>query len=190
MSTLIMHLSFSPFLFPLQIPISLPEGKYVKLSKSDQAIIEKWIDNKLGPAAMIGQKNNMTTNISESSHLTVLRGSPKCRNRLRNFRSRAMSAVDSMSLGVIDSVLVANAHLGADNIRDCPASRTRGLLRHRQQYQKGRRKSAEYKITQYASVARSRRMRYGETSNTGYGTGVQNPVARHNYLLPSTSGCA
>ena len=81
-----------------------------------------------------------------------------------------------MSLGVTDSVLVANAHLGADNIEDCPASCTRGRLRQREQYQKDRRKSAEYKKTQYASVARSRRMRYGETSNTGYATGVQNRV--------------
>ena len=72
-------LPFFVFVFLFQIPIGLPESNYVRMSKSDQAVIEKWIDNKLGPTAMIGQKDNMTTNISESSHLTVLsmlRGSP------------------------------------------------------------------------------------------------------------------
>ena len=104
------------------------------MSNSDQAVIEKWIDNKhdkLGPVAMKGQKNNMTTNRSKSSRLTILRGSPRCRSRPRNYSGRARSAVHSMSLGVIDYVLVANAHLGADNIRDCPTNCTRGRLQQR-----------------------------------------------------------
>ena len=77
---------------------------------------------------MKGQKDNLTTNRGESSHLIVPRGSPKCCNHLRNFSARAMSTVHSMSQRVIDSVLVTNAHLGADNINDSPASFTRGRL--------------------------------------------------------------
>ena len=175
-----MFLSFS------QIPPGLPERKYVRLAKSDQPKIERWIDNKLGPAAMRGQKDNTTTNRSECSHLTVLKGCPKCRNRSQNFSGRAMSAVHSMSLGVIDSVLIANAHLGAQNIGDCPAKSTRGQLRQREQYHKERRKSKSYKISKYASEARTRMMRYNKPSKTmskiGYGAGVQNPVIRHDHL--------
>ena len=173
------------FCFPLdfsQVPTGLPENKYVKLTKADQAVMEKWIDNKLGPVAMKGQKDNITTNRCESSHLTVLRGSPKCRNRTRNFSGRAMSAVHSMSLGVIDSVLLANTSLGADNIKDCPANGTRGRLRERYEYQKQRRRSDRYKISQYESTARSRRMYYNKSSSTGYSPGVQNPVVRHDHV--------
>ena len=171
-----------------QVPPGLPEKKYVKLAKSDQSKIEKWIDNKLGPAAMKGQKDNTTTNRSECSHLTVLRGCPKCRAHSQTFSGRAMSAVHSMSIGVIDSVLVANARLGARNISDCPANSTRGTLRQREQYHKDRRKSKSYKISKYASEARTRRMRYNKPIKTrsktfiGYGEGVQNPVVRHDHV--------
>ena len=190
-------LFFFCLFFFSQIPVGLPQNKYVRLLKSDQVVIEKWIDNKLGAVAMKGQKDNLTTNRCESSHLTVLRGSPKCRNRFRNFPGRAMSAVHSMSLGVTDSVLLANAHLGADNIYDSPASFTRGKLRQREKYHKQRKRSYAFKVSEYAASARARRERYAEpeTSNTGYATGVQNPVVRHEHLSsnsehagPSTSG--
>lgn len=161
--------------------LGLPENKYVQLTKSDTVIIEKWIDNKLGPIAIKGQKDNLTTNRCEASHLTVLKGSPKCRNRLRNFSGRAKSAVHSMSLGVIDSVLTANTHLGAENIEDCPASYTRGRLRQREKYHKDRKRSFNYKKSKYASHARARRMRHAPSSNTGYAPGVQNPVVRHDH---------
>lgn len=171
-----------PFrLFP-QPPEGLPEGRYVKLSKSDRAVIERWCRNKLGEEGMKGQIDNMTTNRSESSHLTVLKGSPKCRNRLRNFSGRAMSAVHSMSLGVIESVERTNRSLGAENIGDSPASSTRERLRQREQYHKERRKSPRFKKLRYAATARARRVRFAQSSSTtGYSPGVQNPIVRHDH---------
>ncbi len=157
----------------------------MKLTKSDTVLIEKWIDNKLGETAIRGQKDNLTTNRSEASHLTVLKGSPKCRNRLRNFGGRAMSAVHSMSLGVIDSVMSANTYLGADNIQDCPASFTRGRLRQREQYHKDRRRSLKYKKLKFTSTARARRVRFAQSGHPGYSTGVQHPVVRHDHAYNS-----
>ncbi len=154
----------------------------MKLTKSDALVIEKWIDNKLGPTAIRGQRENITTNRSECSHLTVLKGSPKCRNRLRNYGGRAMSAVHSMSIGVINSIEAANTHLGADNAKDCPASSTRGRLRQREKYHKDRRRSLNYKKSKFASETRARRVRSAQPCRrTGYSAGVANPVVRHDH---------
>lgn len=163
-------------LFPLQPPPGLPNRSYVRLTKADAKIIEHWISNKLGSKAVRGQKDNITTNRSEASHLTVLRGSPKCRNRLRNFTGRARSAVHSMTMGVIDSVVSANSILGAENAQRSPASRTRRSLRERDLYHKKRKKSVAYKTARYAASRRARHER--QSKYRGYQTGVQDPVVR------------
>ena len=169
------------FFISTQPPPGLPDRNYVKLSKSDARLIEKWIDNKLGPTAVRGQKDNLTTNRSEATHLTVLRGSPKCRNRRRNFSGRAKSAVHSMSVGVIDSVVTANTILGAENATNCPANHARRQLRNRNIYHKNRRTSLAYRASKFASVRRARHRR--QSSSRGYRTGVQDPIVRldHSY---------
>ena len=153
----------------------------MKLTKSDSQILEKWIDNKLGKKAVRGQKHNLTTNRSEASHLTVLKGSPKCRNHTRNFSGRAKSAVHSMSMGVMQSVTAANSILGADNATECPASRDRDYLRRREWYQKVRKKSLSYRISRFAASRRDRHNR--QVKYRGYQSGVQDPVVRleHSY---------
>jgi hypothetical protein len=137
----------------------------------------------LGPIAVRGQKDNLTTNRSEASHQTVLRGLPKCRNRLRNFTGRAKSAVHTMSIGVIDSVVTANSVLGAENVKDCPASQARGRLRKRDAFHKKRKKSVAYKSAKFAAVRRARQMR--QFSSNGYQSGVQDPVVRLDHPYPT-----
>ncbi|XP_072023281.1 uncharacterized protein [Amphiura filiformis] len=166
-------------------PIGLPERNYVTLTSADALVIGRWIDNKIGHTAMIGQKHNLTTNRCEASHLSVLKGSPKCRNRARNFAGRAKSAIHSVSIGLIDSVLTANTILGAENLESCPANLTRQQLRASEQYYKDIRKSSDYRITKYKSQARARRIRQQRQSSTGYSTGVQNPVVRHDHSYTS-----
>ena len=163
----------------LQPPPGLPNRSYVRLTKSDRILIERWIDNKLGPVSVKGQRNNITTNRSECSHLTVLKGSPKCRNRRRNFCGRAKSAIHSMSIGAIDSVIMANSILGAANDKDSPANRTRGQLRDREIYHKKRRKSLPYRTAKFTACRRRRQQRHFSAS--GYSSGVQDPVVRHDY---------
>ena len=153
----------------------------MQLTKADQTIIERWIDNKLGPEAIRGQRANLTTNRCEASHLTVLTGFPKCRNRLRNYDGRAKSAVHSMSVGRTESVTSANRILGATNIENCPANQTRQQLRAREKYHKDRKRSLPYRAAKYASVARCRRMKQNYNSATGYSTGIQDPVVRHDH---------
>ena len=153
----------------------------MRLTKADATTIEKWIDNKLGPTAVKGQICNLTTNISEASHLTVLRGLPKCRNHLRNFTGRAKSAVHSMSVGVINSVVCANRTLGAENGAECPASRSRIQILKKNGYHHKRKQSLTYKRAKYAGIVRARRIR--QFNSNGYGSGVQDPVVRreHSY---------
>ena len=172
------------YLFPLQPPPGLPDHRYVHLTKADAVIIERWIDNKLGPTAARGQKDNLTTNRSEASHLTVLRGLPKCRNHLRNFTGRAKSAVHSMSIGVIDSVVAVNTSLRAYNEQNCPAHHTREQIRKRNAYHKKRKRSLSYKSAKFASKTRARQRRlFTANGHNGYQTGVQDPVVRleHSY---------
>lgn len=164
-----------------QAPIGLPEKRYVKLKPNDALVIGRWIDNKLGPTAMVGQRHNLTTNRCEATHLSVLKGSPKCRNRTRNFAGRAKSAIHSVSVGSVESVTTANRLLGAANLDTCPAYWTRQQLRQHEQTNKDIRKSLAYRASKYAAQTRARRMRQQQSTATGYSTGVDHPVVRHDH---------
>ena len=164
-----------------QVPTGLPERRYVTINSSDAALITRWIDNKLGPTAMKGQRHNLTTNRCEAAHLSVLKGCPKCRNRTRNFAGRAKSAIHSVSVGSIESVITTNRLLGAENLDTCPAYRTRQQLKKQEQFHKERRKSLLYRASKYAGQSRARRMRQHHGSATGYSTGVDHPVVCHDH---------
>ena len=164
----------------MQPPPGLPQQRYLKLTKNDALTIEKWLTNKLGEVAIRGQRHNLTTNRCEASHLTVLKSNPKCRNHPRNFSARSKSAAHSMSLGVVDSVIIANKALSVENSPDCPADVSREQLRQKEKYYKRWRQSKQYKKAKAERKARSRRIRE-RYSTTGYSKGVQDPVARHDH---------
>lgn len=169
------------FFFNSQIPPGLPRRSYLVLSPGDEAILARWMSNKLGPTAVEGQRSNLTTNMCEASHLTILKSLPKCRTYTRNFAGRAHSANHSMSLGETESMMTANSHFGAANDADSPASNTRQKLIKRKSYDKQRKRSLSYRIAKKACAARKK----GNTikANEGYSPGCQDPVVRgdHRY---------
>ena len=162
-----------------QPPSGLPEN--MRPNRGDIIAIERWLDNKLGEVAIRGQKDNITTNRCEAAHLTVGKSVPKSRNHRRNFGWRSRSAAHSMSLGVVDSVLVANSALGVENNPYCPANLSRRQLRNRSKYHKQRRKSLPYRKAKIMIKARARRIRQ-HYNGSGYSTGVNHPVVRHDHL--------
>ena len=167
--------------FSQQPPPGLPEGKYVHLKQSDYDKIHRWVQNKLGSTAIRGQRDNITTNRCESSHNTILKGNPKNRNHRRNFAGRADSGVHSISLGSVDSVVNANAILGVNNVPDCPANSTRRQLKLKESFHKTRKRSSSYRKAKNVAKIRARRTRQSKTYHTGYSTGVQHPVVRHDH---------
>ena len=155
----------------------------MQLSKLDKEKISRVIDNKLGPNAVEGQIRNKTTNQCESSHLTVLKSVPKSRTYRRNFRGRAHSAVNSISIGETKSVDQANRYLGAGCSASSPANKSRERNLQNELRIKQRKQSYGFKISKRISNLKKRRIHMQTKNNQGYATGCQDPVVRgeHSY---------
>ena len=151
-------------------------------SQAGKAILEKWIRNKLGREAVLGQQFNKTTNRCESSHLTTFKSVPKCRTFKRNFTGRVHSATHSMTFGEMKSTLKLNALLGAKNI----FLQSRLPLKKVEERQKARKKSIHYiRRRKRLRVLMKRLMDCKEKKNS-YSPGCDDPVVRtdHSYQMP------
>jgi hypothetical protein len=169
----------------LQPPPGLPRRTYVNLTQVEEAAISRVMDNKLGEAAIMRQKRNLTTNRCEATHLTVLKSVPKSRVFRRNFKGRAHSAIHSSSLGLTQSVLHANALLGAANDKCSPANRTRIQEIKRDIYNKERKRSLKYRVLK--KHCKDRKLKFQNCSKTsGYSPGCQDPVVCGEHEYPKT----
>lgn len=170
--------------FVLQLPPGLPNNSYLTLSVSDKTTIGRILTNKLGERAVEGQIRNKTTNRCESTHLSVLKSVPKNRTYRRNFRGRAHSAINSVSLGETNSICQANERLGASCSLTSPASRARKAEVRREKKNIERKRSRNFKVLKRICQQKKRRIHMQiQNAEHGYATGCQDPVVRdeHSY---------
>ena len=168
---------------PDRIPRALPDSKFVSgLSNLEMGEILRVMDKKLGECAVKSQRYNLTTNNCEASHRTTQRSLPKNKTFKRSFKSRAHSAVHSMSLGHIRSTVCLNKKLGVANNIHCKAFTTLRGLHRRYEYQQKRRRTIKHKKARMKARIRALRNR-AVADDFGHVVPGQNPAVQfeHNY---------
>jgi hypothetical protein len=151
------------------------------LNRVDETAVRRWIGNKLGAVAVIGQQDNHTTNRCEASHLTTTKSVPKSRTYRRNFKGRVHSATHSMTFGEIASNSKINQILGATNV----FLKARETLMRIEENHRIRRKSLTYiRRRKRLRVLRKRR-KIPSFEKDNYATGCEDPIVRkdHSYQM-------
>ena len=154
----------------------------LSVDTTTDGVLRRWIRNKLGTAAVLGQRHNLTTNRCEASHLTTTKSVPKSRTYKRNFSGRVHSAAHSMSLGEYRSVLAFNKQLGAKNVY----IRARKQLRKAEEKHQKIKKSRRYAQRRKRLRVLKKRINLKDVQHAGYAKGCQDPIVRedHRYQMP------
>ena len=134
---------------------------------------------KLSEEMISRQYAQLNTNKSEATHRRMFKSVPKSITWVRNYKSRAHSAIHSASLGTGQSVEALNDIMGAP-ISSETKYRLRSLDR-RDSYFAQRSKSMGAKIRRKQSKARQLHMK--DAYRAGYKTGMMHPSVRkdHDY---------
>ncbi len=172
----------------MKVPPGLPNRSYVNLTASEEALINKVMDNKLGKTAVLRQRYNLTTNRCESTHLTVLKSVPKSRVYRRNFQGRANSAIHTSSVGLVESILRANSSFGASTDSHAPANKIRKTEIKRECYHKARKQSKHYRVSKKQGLYR--KQMFANThmqSGVGYSTGCSDPIVSKDHTYHKIS---
>lgn len=169
---------------PTRTPRCLPDAQFIHLSKADEARLLLCMDKKLGPQAVENQRLNLNTNRCEASHRTVQRSLPKSKTFIRTFKGRVHSAMHSMSLGHVRSIIIANKKLGVENNTTSWAFRSLKMLHKRQSYQKFRSTSRNLKKMKMRKRIHIERQKANyEDFRHGPGCYNSDVECEHNYIV-------
>ena len=111
----------------------LPYSKEITPTPLDKVKLQAVVDHRLGKGKLPSLGDLHTTNRVENLHLRTLKLLPKSKTCKKNFDMKVQSAMHNQSVGVANSVFMANGALGAQ-IKDIRALKTMKSLTARARY--------------------------------------------------------